>query len=163
MRNSSQGRLADFRVTRAASSLTWHAARESAAGGLMHNRTLLLVEDNELVSAVAEDALEAGGYGVVHTRSGDEAMTQLNDPSARFAGLITDIDLGPNPDGWEVARHAREIRPDMPVVYTTGHAGADWPVHGVPNSVLVQKPYAPAQLLTAISALITAADTHRTS
>lgn len=129
----------------------------------MENCILLLVEDDELVSVVAEDMLETGGYAVVLARCGNDALAKLNDRSARFAGLITDVDLGAEPDGWEVARHAREIRPDIPVVYTTGHGGADWPVYGVPNSVLMQKPYAPAQLLTAISTLITAADTTRTS
>jgi CheY-like chemotaxis protein len=129
----------------------------------MDNCSLLLVEDDEVVSVVAEDALETGGYKVVVCRSGNDALARLDDQTTIFAGLITDIDLGPNPDGWEVARHAREIRPDIPVVYTTGHGGAEWLVHGVPNSLLVQKPYAPAQLLTAISTLITEADTHRTS
>lgn len=127
----------------------------------MDSSILLLVEDDELVSAVAEEALASGGYTVVVAISGTDALSKLNEKHTSFAGLITDVDLGPQPDGWEVARHAREIRPDMPVVYTTGHGGADWPVRGVPNSLLVQKPYAPAQLVTAISTLITAADTHR--
>jgi len=39
-------------------------------------------------------------------------------------------------DGWEVAKHAREIDPNSPIIYMTG-AGADqWPSHGVPNSLL---------------------------
>lgn len=52
---------------------------------------------------------------------------------------------------------------DLPIVYTTADSAAEWPVQGVPNSVVVQKPYAGAQLLTAISTLMTTADTNRTS
>ena len=76
---------------------------------------------------------------------------------------IIDIKLPGGPDGWEIARRARELRADLPVVYTTADSAADWPAKGVPNSVVVQKPYAGAQLLTAISTLMTEADTNRTS
>ena len=48
-------------------------------------------------------------------------------------------------------------------VYTTGDSTMDWPVKGVPNSGVVQKPYAGAQLLTAISTLMTTVDTNRTT
>ncbi|MET4328533.1 putative nucleotidyltransferase [Bradyrhizobium sp. i1.15.2] len=56
---------------------------------------------------------------------------------------------------WDVAKQAREINPEMPLVYMTG-AGADrWPSHSVPNSVLVSKAFAPAQVVTAVSQLLT--------
>jgi hypothetical protein len=45
----------------------------------------------------------------------------------------------------------------------TGDSAGDWPIEGVPNSVLVQKPYAPAQLVTAISTLMIATDTSQAS
>jgi CheY-like chemotaxis protein len=77
--------------------------------------------------------------------------------------LVTDIRLPGGSDGWEIARHARELKLDLPIVYTTADSAAEWPVRGVPNSVVVQKPYAAVQLLTVISTLLTAADTNRTS
>jgi DNA-binding response OmpR family regulator len=129
----------------------------------MDNSSLLLVEDDSLVALVAEDALTAGGFGVVLAMSGSEALNRLDDKNADFAALITDIDLGSAPDGWAVARHARTLKGHISIVYTTAHGAADWPVRGVPNSVLVQKPYAPAQLLTAVSTLITEADTRRSA
>ena len=60
-------------------------------------------------------------------------------------------------DGWEVAQHAREIEPDFPVVYMSGAAAADWTSIGVPNSIMLAKPFAPAQLLTAVSNLLNSA------
>jgi hypothetical protein len=46
--------------------------------------------------------------------------------------------------------------PTLPVVYITGASGNQWPSHGVPNSILLQKPFAPAQLVTAVSQLLNA-------
>ena len=122
---------------------------------------ILLVEDEPLVLLVAQDALEAGGYVVVPVDHPSKAMSVLDERIAELAGLVTDIRLPGGTDGWAIARHAREMRPDLPVVYTTGDSAGDWPVKGVPNSVVVQKPYAAAQLLTAISTLMTQADTNR--
>ncbi|GAA4747087.1 response regulator [Sphingomonas daechungensis] len=127
----------------------------------MEEPVLLLVEDDALVVMVAEDALELGGYAVRVAMTGAEALDALDAPGAGFAGLITDIGLGGGPDGWEVARYAREHQADIPIVYMTALSAGEWPTHGVPNSQLVQKPYAPAQLLAAISALITTADANR--
>ena len=42
----------------------------------------------------------------------------------------------------------------MPVVYMTGTHGEEWASKGVPNSVLLLKPFAPAQLVTAVSTLL---------
>jgi DNA-binding response OmpR family regulator len=56
--------------------------------------------------------------------------------------------------GWEVAQYARRIDPAFPIIYITGVGAPDWPVLGVPNSVLLPKPFAPAQLITTISQLL---------
>jgi CheY-like chemotaxis protein len=57
-------------------------------------------------------------------------------------------------DGWEVARQAREIDPDFPIVYMSGASAEDWPAKGVPDSIMLAKPFAPAQLVTAIAHLL---------
>lgn len=128
----------------------------------MEEPVVLLVEDDAMTLLVAQDALEAGGYAVVATMNASEAMSALDDTENQFAGLVTDIHLGDGPDGWQVARRARELKSDLPIVYVTGDGAAEWPIHGVPNSLVVQKPYAPAQLIGAISTLMTAADTSQT-
>lgn len=129
----------------------------------MPEPVILLVEDEPLVLLVAQDALEAGGYTVLPVQLSCEALNVLDSRIAELSGLVTDIRLPGGPDGWELARRAREQRSDLPIVYTTADSAADWPVKGVPNSVVVQKPFAGAQLLTAISTLMTTADTNRTS
>ena len=44
--------------------------------------------------------------------------------------------------------------PQFPVVYMTGDSAAEWDSIGVPNSILLTKPFAPAQLVTALSQLL---------
>ena len=54
------------------------------------------------------------------------------------------------------ARLVRQIDPAFPIVYMTGAAADDWGSEGVPNSILLKKPLAPAQLVTAVSQLLNA-------
>ncbi|HWH17807.1 MAG TPA: response regulator [Allosphingosinicella sp.] len=124
---------------------------------------LLLAEDEPLILLATQDALQSGGYSVVAAENGTEALAALESRIEELSGLITDIRLGPGPDGWELARRARELKPDLPVLYATADSAHDWPVQGVPKSLVIQKPYAPAQALTAISTLLTEADTNRTA
>lgn len=127
----------------------------------MQEPIVLLVEDEPLVLLVAQDALEAGGFTVLTAELASEALNLLNSRSTDLAGLVTDIRLPGGADGWDIARRARELKADLPVIYTTGDSAGAWPAKGVPNSLLVQKPYAAAQLLTAISTALTKADTNR--
>jgi DNA-binding response OmpR family regulator len=122
---------------------------------------LLLAEDESLIAMSAQDALEAGGFSVITAASGSEAMALIEDRYEELAGLVTDVRLGDGPDGWELATRARELKSDVAVVYTTGDSAHEWSAHGVPNSSVIQKPYASAQLVTAISMLLTQSDTSR--
>ena len=114
---------------------------------------VLVVEDDQVVRDLVEEALSDGGFESAITVSGKEAISLLKGDS-KFRAVVTDIDLPGELDGWEVARVAREIDPTMPVVYMTGSHGEEWASKGVPNSVLVAKPFALAQLVTAISNLL---------
>jgi CheY-like chemotaxis protein len=58
------------------------------------------------------------------------------------------------PSGWEIARQVREGERAFPVIYTTAASAHEWPSQRVPNSVLLTKPFAPAQLITALSQLL---------
>jgi CheY-like chemotaxis protein len=81
-------------------------------------------------------------------------VTLLKGGQTRYRALVTDINLLGTMDGWEVAKQAREIDPAFPIIYMTGAAADQWPSHGVPNSILLTKPFAPAQLVTAVSQLL---------
>lgn len=114
---------------------------------------ILIVEDEALIRMGLAESLQAGGFAVAECSGGGEAMGYIDD-AIELHGLITDIRLGDGPNGWEVARHARRKFANLPIVYVTGDSAADWTVEGVPGSVLLQKPYADAQMLTAMSNLL---------
>lgn len=115
---------------------------------------ILVIEDDEALQTVVEGALTDGGFEVAIAPSGEEAVTLLKGQKGKYRALVTDISLRGNMEGWDVARYAREIDPDFPVVYMSGASAADWPSKGVPNSIMLEKPFAPAQLVTAVSQLL---------
>lgn len=118
---------------------------------------ILVVEDELLIQHIAEETLDDGGFKVDIATSAEDALQLLDDESRRYRALVTDINLGHGTlSGWDVARRGREVNPELPVVYMTGDSAAEWAAQGVPNSVLLTKPFAPAQLLTAVSQLLNA-------
>jgi DNA-binding NtrC family response regulator len=118
--------------------------------------TVLIVEDDEIIQSLAEDALKDAGFDTAIASSAEEAVTLLQSKVADYRALLTDIHLKGRMSGWEVAKRAREIDPNFPIVYMTGAAGGDWASHGVPNSILLEKPFAAAQLVTAVAQLLNA-------
>jgi CheY-like chemotaxis protein len=117
---------------------------------------VFVVEDDSLIQPLLVDPLEEAGHRVLVASSGSEAITLLeNQEAGSIRALVTDVKLGPSsPSGWDVARRAREVHPDIPVEYVTGDSANEWSSQGVPNSVLITKPFAPAQIITAVSQLI---------
>lgn len=116
--------------------------------------TILVVEDDDPIQGIVEEALAEGGFEPAIATSGEEAVTLLRSGSTSYRALVTDINLKGRMDGWEVARQAREIDPAFPVVYMSGAAADQWASQGVPNSIMLEKPFAPAQLLIAVSQLL---------
>lgn len=116
---------------------------------------ILVVEDELMIQSVVQEALEEGGFEIVIASSGEEAARLLAKDAKRFRALLTDVNLGRDRmDGWDVGRLAREADPAFPVVYMTGDSAADWAAHGVPNSLLITKPFAPAQIVSAVTQLL---------
>jgi CheY-like chemotaxis protein len=97
-------------------------------GGQVDNlQVILIVEDDHLIQSVVEETLTDGGFEIVIASSGENAVELLDGSHGKYRALVTDINLGPGKlDGWDVARHAREIDPDFPVVYMSGKDAADW-------------------------------------
>ncbi|MGN8000952.1 response regulator [Sphingomonas sp. 22176] len=120
---------------------------------------VLLVEDEPMLLMNAQDTLQDGGFEVLDASNAQDAIRALETDADAIAGLVTDVRLGSGSTGWDVARRARELKPTMPVVYMTAESAEEWSAQGVPKSILVQKPFAPAQLLAAISTLINEAST----
>lgn len=120
--------------------------------------TILVVDDEPMVLDMTDHALRDGGYRVVRATSADEALILLEQNDERFAGLVADVNLGTELDGWHIARRARELQPDMPIVYTTGRSADGWNSRGVPNSIVVHKPFSVDEIVAAIWTLLNGAE-----
>lgn len=118
---------------------------------------LLVVEDEAMLLLDVEETLRDAGFEPVTASDSKTALVRIEAEGAHYAALITDIDLGPGHSGWHLARSARHLNPGLPVVYMSGASHNQWAAEGVPRSVMLSKPFAPAQLVTAVSTLITEA------
>jgi DNA-binding response OmpR family regulator len=121
---------------------------------LEESPVILVVEDDPPIQIIVEDALAEGGFEPAITPSGEEAVSLLTGHKGKYHALVVDIILLGRFDGWEVAKRAREIDPAFPILYITGAHADRWPSQGVPNSGLLTKPFAPAQLVTAVSSVV---------
>lgn len=97
----------------------------------------LVVEDEFLVRDLVVEELTSTGVEVTEASSGEEALRILADGLA-FDILITDIRLGGDVDGWQVAEAVRAVSPTMPVIYVSGFSQTQRPV---PGSVFHAKPF----------------------
>jgi DNA-binding response OmpR family regulator len=118
---------------------------------------MLAVEDDQAIQGLVEESLSEGGFQATISDSAEDAIRLLNMAQSQYRAVVTDINLSGKLTGWDLARVAREIDPAMPIIYMTGTHGEDWASKGVPNSVMLTKPFAPAQLVTAVSNLLNAA------
>ena len=120
---------------------------------------ILVIEDEYPLQGVVEEALTEGGFATDVLSSAEEALTLFRSGTKDYKALVTDVNLKGRLSGWEVARLVREKEAAFPVIYMTGAAADQWASQGVPNSLLLQKPFAPAQLVTAVSQLLNAPPT----
>ena len=105
---------------------------------------VLLVEDEFLISEWVSEFLEEQGFAVRAASNAAEALRLLN--STAVDVLFTDINLPGGVDGLALAHRAREMFPDLPVVYASGRVNALDAELQVPGAVFVAKPYAPEML-----------------
>lgn len=115
---------------------------------------VLVVEDETMILLDLESALEEAGFEVVGVGTAAQAMAVFDADPGNFKVLLSDIRLGQGLSGWEVARHVRQTDPTIPVVYVSGDSAGQWGAEGVPNSVMISKPFFLPQVITAISMLL---------
>jgi DNA-binding response OmpR family regulator len=115
---------------------------------------ILVVEDDAVLQIHLEDTLRTAGFDPVIAANSAQAIVALEATGQDLRALVMSIKVGDGPDGWAIARRARELKPSIPVVYISGSSPDEWAVNGVPNSLLVEKPFATAQVVVAVSALL---------
>ena len=114
------------------------------------SKTVLLVEDDDLVRDVICAVLEQNGCRVLHAADGEAALDLLTSgPPADV--LIADAHLPGAMTGWAVARLFGAVRPGRRVVYISGERFA--PVLPVENSIFMSKPFQTTKMLQAVMGL----------
>ncbi len=123
-------------------------ARPTAVGSAaprVARGSVLVVEDEPGVRALARAILEGRGYTVTAVGDGTAAIAELESGS-RFDVVVTDM-IMPGPGGDHVAATARRLSPAVGVVFMSGYTESE---PSVPGSVYIQKPFSPTALLEAV-------------
>ena len=109
--------------------------------------TILIVEDDPFVRSYAVMSLQSLGYRVTAAVDGNDALQKLG-TDLEVDLLFTDIVMPGGINGWELADRAREIRPELRVLLTSGYALEALTAHGHLRdaSAILPKPYRKAEL-----------------
>lgn len=83
--------------------------------------TVLLVDDEATVLKIAQEMLEELGYRVVAVDHAEAALQQLRDQKISFDLMVTDQTM-PGTTGIELAKKAKDLFPEMPIVLTSGYS-----------------------------------------
>jgi two-component system cell cycle sensor histidine kinase/response regulator CckA len=126
--------------------------------GVPHNGyTILLVDDDALVSNLAEASLSSQGYRVLTAQDSDQALRLSEEHPGPIHLLITDQVMPPFMSGQELATCLRLLRPDMKVLYISGYGATDGVADEVGDAFagFLAKPFGPQDLVAKVAALLT--------
>jgi two-component system, cell cycle sensor histidine kinase and response regulator CckA len=123
-------------------------ALEAASAG---KGTILLVEDEPALLAMARQALAGQGYTVLTAADGEHALEVAGGQRGAIDLLLTDVVM-PRLGGRELARRLETLRPGMRVLYMSGYADGQLAHEGVLEAGLevLQKPFTPRALLRSV-------------
>jgi DNA-binding NtrC family response regulator len=118
----------------------------------LFSNTILVVDDDDDVRALAVSILHEAGYRAIPAASGDVALNLLL--GGLYVDLLfTDIVMPGELDGFLLAYEAKQIYPDMKILYTTGFSGfsaSTAPIYGK----ILNKPYRPSALASEVMRLL---------
>jgi CheY-like chemotaxis protein len=115
-------------------------------------QTVLLVDDDRAVLAMAEEMLAGLGYEPVGYDSSLKALEAFRAKPERFHAVLTD-ELMPELSGTQLAARIRELRPELPVVIASGYGGPELRNRALDAGVcqVVDKPYESATIAQALA------------
>jgi two-component system cell cycle sensor histidine kinase/response regulator CckA len=142
--NSEVGKGTTFRVYFPSS--TGRASQpqpDIAPISVIGSETILVAEDHEGVRAVANEILSSHGYTTILAADGQEALRLFRQNPTGIDLVILDVAM-PGLSGTEAFTQISAIRPDLPVVFTSGHTSESASLSSkiAAGAVFLQKPYA---------------------
>ena len=126
-------------------------ADEAGAPPATGHETILLVEDEDDVRALAREVLERQGYTVLEASDGAQAIQVYEKERERIDLILTDVVM-PHMSGREMVDRVWANRPDMRVLYMSGYTGDAIVRHGVldASALLLGKPFTPVALIAKV-------------
>ncbi|HYI40202.1 MAG TPA: PAS domain-containing protein [Allosphingosinicella sp.] len=136
-------------AARAAEAAVGEAGRSSAiSSGAAAGAQVLIVDDDDDVRAFLAESLEGLGCTVVSAASGAQGLEALRESRPGLA--LIDYAM-PGMNGAEVARAARDLYPDLPIVFVTGYAETEQLEAALGGNVpVLRKPFTLAELASAV-------------
>jgi len=130
-------------------------AEAKVAGG---SETILLVEDEAMVRALARDVLKMNGYRVIEAAHGLEALAISQKHRGPIHLMLTDVVM-PHMNGRELHEKLAPLRPGLRVLYMSGYAEAGIVHDGVvdPGTSFIPKPFTPETLAARVREVLDAA------
>jgi len=113
--------------------------------------TILVVEDDSIVRMLIVDVLEELEYKVLEAADGGEALSFVQNDAQTIDLMMTDKGL-PDIDGVQLAKKARELRPQLPVLFASGYAEN---IDGAPEGThIIGKPFSIDQLRDKVKSIL---------
>ena len=128
------------------------SANRQTAGSLQKAQasigTVLVVDDDDGVRTVATLSLERAGFRVLSVRDGEECMAMMRKSGPEFDAVLLDMTM-PKLSGAQTCRLIAQMRPELPIVLTSGYTEPDTEGRFDMRDVagFLQKPFTPANLV----------------
>ena len=129
-----------------------HQAQAEPASPAQGHETILLAEDENGVRKYIRRILERHGYKVLEASNGSLAMAVVREHQGQIDLLLTDVVM-PDCGGLELANQFMVAQPGVPIIYMSGYNERIWLREGLDVNLL-QKPFAPAELLTRLRGIL---------
>lgn len=119
------------------------------------SRTVLVVDDEEMVRLPISEYLRDCGYIVLEAGDAQEAIAAIDAyPSVNV--VFSDVRMPGRMDGIGLAKWLRAHRPELPVILTSGYNAGRVSPDSIPGVRFIQKPYSQVQVEERIAALLDA-------
>ncbi|MEO6097338.1 MAG: response regulator [Fibrobacteria bacterium] len=123
-------------------------------------KTILVVDDEDSIVQLAKTVLYMEGYTVIFGCSGEDALFVNENHPFPIDLLLTDIRMGPDLNGCDLAQAMRLLRPDIRVLYMSAYADDERVQEEVDAgaAAFIPKPFTPSQLVAMVARVL--AGTH---
>jgi PAS domain S-box-containing protein len=143
------------RVPRSSGDERHESGERPTVQGHRGEETVLLIEDDADVRRVVERGLGRYGYRVIVASGGEQALQLLREGAAAVDVLVSDVVM-PEINGIRVAREARLLRPELPIILVSGYPDGIREAEALegPAQSFLRKPFEPATLSAVIREML---------